>query len=242
MLALFWGLRRAHPGRVNTAFRKLQIVSSAFMATSHGTNDAQKTMGIITLALFAGHHIPDLSVPGWVKVSCALVMALGTAMGGWKIVRTMGHKIFKLEAVHGFSAETAAAGRHLCRLGVRGPDQHDPHDLGFDSGGGRLQAPVGRALGRCREHGHRLGADPAGHGGHRGDRVFPAGAGRAGEWRGDKGSRFRGSRYKGPGEARHSFWILDARARLHRPEPFQPLNREPLNPCPKVQGVRGKIT
>jgi PiT family inorganic phosphate transporter len=110
MLALIWGLRHAQPRRVNTAFRRLQIVSSAFMATSHGTNDAQKTMGIITLALFAGHHIPDLSVPGWVKVSCALVMAFGTAMGGWKIVRTMGHKIFKLEAVHGFSAETSAAG------------------------------------------------------------------------------------------------------------------------------------
>ena len=110
MLALIWGLRHAQPRRVNTTFRRLQIVSSAFMATSHGTNDAQKTMGIITLALFAGHHIPDLSVPGWVKVSCALVMAFGTAMGGWKIVRTMGHKIFKLEAVHGFSAETSAAG------------------------------------------------------------------------------------------------------------------------------------
>jgi PiT family inorganic phosphate transporter len=110
MLALSWGLRHAHPGRVNTAFRRLQIVSSAFMATSHGTNDAQKTMGIITLALFAGHHIPDMVVPDWVKVACALAMAFGTAMGGWKIVRTMGHKIFKLEAVHGFSAETAAAG------------------------------------------------------------------------------------------------------------------------------------
>lgn len=109
MLALSWGLRNAHPGPVNSVFRKLQIVSSAFMATSHGTNDAQKTMGIITLALFTGHHIPDMTVPFWVKIACALVMALGTAMGGWKIVKTMGHRIFKLEAVHGFSAETAAA-------------------------------------------------------------------------------------------------------------------------------------
>jgi len=109
MLALSWIFRNSHPARVNKAFRKLQIVSSAFMATSHGTNDAQKTMGIITLALFAGHHIPDLTVPDWVKVACALAMAFGTAIGGWKIVKTMGHKIFKLEAVHGFSAETAAA-------------------------------------------------------------------------------------------------------------------------------------
>jgi len=109
MLGLSWSLCNAHPGRVNTAFRKLQILSSAFMSTSHGMNDAQKTMGIITLALFVGHRIPDLTVPAWVKLACALAMAFGTAMGGWKIVKTMGHKIFKLEAVHGFAAETAAA-------------------------------------------------------------------------------------------------------------------------------------
>jgi len=79
------------------------------MATSHGMNDAQKTMGIITLALFVGHQITDLTVPFWVKLACAMAMAMGTAMGGWKIVKTMGHKIFKLEAVHGCAAETSAA-------------------------------------------------------------------------------------------------------------------------------------
>jgi inorganic phosphate transporter, PiT family len=110
MLALSWMFRNSHPHRVNQAFRKLQILSSAFMATSHGTNDAQKTMGIITLALFVGHQIPEMTVPFWVKLACALTMAMGTALGGWKIVKTMGHKIFKLEAVHGFSAETSAAG------------------------------------------------------------------------------------------------------------------------------------
>lgn len=110
MLALSWLFCNAHPRRVNRAFRKLQILSSAFMATSHGTNDAQKTMGIITLALFVGHQIQDMSVPFWVRLSCALAMALGTATGGWKIIKTMGHKIFHLEAVHGFSAETSAAG------------------------------------------------------------------------------------------------------------------------------------
>lgn len=110
MLSLSWIFRNSHPRKLNKAFRKLQIVSSAFMATSHGTNDAQKTMGIITLALFVGHQIPDLAVPLWVKLSCALCMAAGTGMGGWKIIKTMGHKIFHLEAVHGFSAETSAAG------------------------------------------------------------------------------------------------------------------------------------
>lgn len=110
MLALSWTFCNAHPRKVNKAFRRLQILSSAFMATSHGTNDAQKTMGIITLALFIGHKIPDMTVPFWVQLACAFCMAMGTATGGWKIIKTMGHKIFNLEAVHGFSAETSAAG------------------------------------------------------------------------------------------------------------------------------------
>lgn len=110
MLALSWIFCNAHPRKVNKTFRKLQILSSAFMATSHGTNDAQKTMGIITLALFIGHQIPDTHVPLWVQLACAFAMAMGTAIGGWKIIKTMGHKIFHLEAVHGFSAETSAAG------------------------------------------------------------------------------------------------------------------------------------
>ncbi len=109
MLALSWIFRDAHPRKANRAFRRLQILSSAFMATSHGTNDAQKTMGIITLALFIGHRIPDTTVPLWDQLTCALAMAAGTATGGWKIIKTMGHKIFHLEAVHGFSAETSAA-------------------------------------------------------------------------------------------------------------------------------------
>lgn len=109
MLGLAWICFRAHPRKANSAFRKLQILSSAFMATSHGLNDAQKTMGIITLALFIFHFIPVMEVPLWVKMSSALVMGMGTATGGWKIVKTMGHKIFKLEAIHGFAAETAAA-------------------------------------------------------------------------------------------------------------------------------------
>jgi len=109
MVLLSWLVRTSSPGRVNFLFKKLQIVSSAFMATSHGLNDAQKTMGIITLALFIFHEIPDMSVPNWVKIACALSMGLGTATGGWKIVKTMGHKIFKLEPIHGFAAETAAA-------------------------------------------------------------------------------------------------------------------------------------
>ena len=109
MVLLSWMVVKSTPGRVNFLFKKLQIVSSAFMATSHGLNDAQKTMGIITLALISFHQIPEMTVPFWVKLSCALAMGIGTASGGWKIVKTMGHKIFKLEPIHGFAAETAAA-------------------------------------------------------------------------------------------------------------------------------------
>ncbi len=110
MLALSWIFCNAHPRKVNKAFRKLQMLSSAFMATSHGTNDAQKTMGLITLALFISHKVTNMSVPFWVQLTCATCMGLGTAIGGWRIIKTMGHKIFNLQAVHGFSAETSAAG------------------------------------------------------------------------------------------------------------------------------------
>jgi len=109
MLGLSWAFMRTAPRRVNSLFRRLQILSSAFMATSHGLNDAQKTMGIVTLALLIFHHIDAFVIPFWVKLACALAIGLGTAAGGWKIVKTMGHRIFKMEAVHGFAAETAAA-------------------------------------------------------------------------------------------------------------------------------------
>lgn len=94
---------------VNRIFRKSQIFSAGVMALSHGLNDAQKTMGVITLALLIFGKIDVIHVPLWVKLICALAMAAGTAVGGWKIVKTMGHKIFKLEPVHGFAAETSAA-------------------------------------------------------------------------------------------------------------------------------------
>jgi PiT family inorganic phosphate transporter len=93
----------------NRFFRKSQIFSAGVMALSHGLNDAQKTMGVITLALLIFGYIDTISVPLWVKLACALAMAAGTAIGGWKIVKTMGHKIFKLEPVHGFAAESSAA-------------------------------------------------------------------------------------------------------------------------------------
>ena len=109
MIAITLLCARSNRTRLNRAFTRLQVLSAAFMATSHGLNDAQKTMGVITLALFLFHKIEAISVPFWVKLACALAMSSGTALGGWKIIKTMGHKIFKLEPVHGFAAETSAA-------------------------------------------------------------------------------------------------------------------------------------
>ncbi len=109
MVSLLWLCARSRPHVVNIYFRKLQLLSSGIMALSHGSNDAQKTMGIITLALFTYGLIPTFSVPSWVILSCAVTMGLGTMAGGWRIIRTMGHKMIKLKPIHGFAAETSAA-------------------------------------------------------------------------------------------------------------------------------------
>ncbi len=100
---------RANPRHMNDRFRKLQILSATYMALAHGSNDAQKTMGIMTLALFADKAIPDNTVPIWVILMAATAMSLGTAAGGWRIMKTMGQRVVKLDPVHGFAAETTAA-------------------------------------------------------------------------------------------------------------------------------------
>jgi PiT family inorganic phosphate transporter len=100
---------RANPRHMNDRFRKLQILSATYMALAHGSNDAQKTMGIMTLALFSANAIPDKSVPIWVILMAGTAMSLGTAAGGWRIMKTMGQRVVKLDPVHGFAAETTAA-------------------------------------------------------------------------------------------------------------------------------------
>ena len=107
MLLIAWLCASHRRAKVNAWFRKLQLVSAGFMALSHGLNDAQKTMGVITLALLLFGEIDSVEIPLWVKLLCAGAMCMGTAVGGWKSVKTMGHRIFKLEPVHGFAAETA---------------------------------------------------------------------------------------------------------------------------------------
>jgi len=109
MVLLLNVFRRAHPKRINERFRRAQIGSATFMAFSHGSNDAQKTMGIITLALVTTGAIDEFVVPTWVILASATAISLGTAAGGWRIIKTMGSKVVKLDPVHGFAAETTAA-------------------------------------------------------------------------------------------------------------------------------------
>lgn len=130
MAALYFGLRKTRPHTVNAIFGKLQIFSAASMGFMHGTNDAQKTMGLIALALLAGTQngvladVPDFlsflrmpeTAPGqpveiasWIKVVCAVTMAAGTASGGWRIIKTLGHKMARLHPVHGFAAEASSS-------------------------------------------------------------------------------------------------------------------------------------
>jgi PiT family inorganic phosphate transporter len=121
---LIFALRSWRPRLINQTFGKLQIASAAFMGFSHGTNDAQKTMGIIALTLFTATslgtlnglpaqlqflHTPEFKVAVWIKVICALTMAAGTAMGGWRIMKTLGKNMVKLQPIHGFAAQTTAA-------------------------------------------------------------------------------------------------------------------------------------
>jgi len=124
MFLLFVILHKFTPHFIHQLFGKAQVFSAAWMAHSHGSNDAQKTMGIITLALFTGTqsgrfddlpswlrflHTPTFVLPSWVKILCAITMAVGTAAGGWRIIRTLGHRIVKLQPVNGFAAEVSSA-------------------------------------------------------------------------------------------------------------------------------------
>lgn len=109
MVLLNWILRPFKPGLVNKLFLKFQVVAGALMALNHGSNDAQKSMGLITMALMSGKFITEFAVPTWVIACCALAMALGTASGGKKIIKTMGSGMAKLTPVNGFAAQTGGA-------------------------------------------------------------------------------------------------------------------------------------
>ncbi len=109
MLAVYWSFRRVSPARMDRWFRHLQIVSASLLSCAHGTNDAQKSMGIITAVLVASGFEKSFRVPGWVIFACAAAMGLGTLSGGWRVVHTMGTRLTRLKPRSGFCAETGAA-------------------------------------------------------------------------------------------------------------------------------------
>jgi inorganic phosphate transporter, PiT family len=144
MLVILWIIRRRAPGKVNRVFRRLQVLSAAFVAFTHGTNDAQKTMGVITLALLTAHPGRAFHVPIWVIASAGAAMALGTYAGGWRIIRTLGQRIAKLEPPQGFAAEatTAAILWATAHYGFPVSTTHTVSSavLGAGSAGSRLRA------------------------------------------------------------------------------------------------------
>jgi PiT family inorganic phosphate transporter len=109
MTILYWVLRNTRPATVSKYFSRLQVLSAAFMAFSHGSNDGQKFMGVFALVLLLGGIADTFTVPIWIMLVCGAVMGIGTATGGWRIIHTMGFKLTRLEPVHGFAAETSAA-------------------------------------------------------------------------------------------------------------------------------------
>lgn len=109
MVVIYRLFRRASPALVRNVFGRLQILSAAFMAFSHGSNDGQKFMGVFALALLLGGVLPHFQVPLWVILLCGIVMGMGTMFGGWRIIKTMGFRLTRLEPVHGFAAETSAS-------------------------------------------------------------------------------------------------------------------------------------
>jgi PiT family inorganic phosphate transporter len=109
MTGLYWILRRTSPSFIRSVFSRLEILSAAFLAFSHGSNDGQKFMGIFARALVLGGVMAHFTVPVWIMLLCGTVMGIGTAFGGWRIIRTVGFKITKLESVHGFAATSSSA-------------------------------------------------------------------------------------------------------------------------------------
>jgi len=139
MIAIHWIFRTASPGVMDRYFRKLQLISAALYSFAHGTNDAQKTMGIITGVLVTGGLIPTFHVPVWVVLAAHASIALGTLSGGWRIVHTMGSRLTKLKPRGGFCAETAAASSILFATALHLPVSTTHVIAGAIAGVGSIQ-------------------------------------------------------------------------------------------------------
>ena len=167
-LVLAWLLVQSTPFAVDKKFRVLQLFSAALYSIGHGANDAQKTMGIIASLLFAkGALGSTFYVPFWVVLSCQVAMALGTLVGGWRIVKTMGSRITRLKPVQGFCAETAGAMTLYLATSFGVPVSTTHTITGAIIGVGSARQGLSGSLGYCREHCRRLGNHAARRGGDR---------------------------------------------------------------------------
>ncbi len=162
MAVLYRALAHSRPGKVRRIFGRLQIISAAFMAFSHGSNDGQKFIGVFTLALLLGGILPEFRVPIWVILLCAVTMGVGTAVGGWRIVRTMGLRLTKLEPVHGFAAETAAAVTIEVADSARHPGKYNSNHQHRHHRRRCHSEALGRALGGNVRDRHGVGTDISG--------------------------------------------------------------------------------
>ena len=161
---------RRHPGTVARGFRLGQILSSGLLSLAHGTNDGQKTMGVITLALVAGGSIPanHVYVPTWVIIASATALGLGTYAAGWRIIKTTGMRIIKMDPSQGFAAQSAGAAAILAASHYGFPISTTPRHQRRRDGGGRRQAAVRRALGGGGQHRPRVDPHSASGGRHGG--------------------------------------------------------------------------
>ncbi len=153
------------PGLANRSFRLGQLVTGTWVAFTHGANDAQKTMGVIALALYAHGTIDTFYIPTWVKSRPASSIAAGTYTGGWRIMRTLGQRVFQMDPPAGFAAQATAGAVIFASTHVRLSALDDPRRLRRGDGRRRDEAPLGGPLGRRREHRVRVGADHPGGGG-----------------------------------------------------------------------------
>ena len=169
MLAILWTFKKRRPGPINRGFRLAQTVSASAMALGHGLQDAQKTMGVIVLALVVGGYQDGFSIPWWVVVLAASAISLGTYSGGWRIMRTLGRRIIHLDPPRGFAAETVAASvLYTTAYVFEAPISTTQTITGSIMGVGATKRPQGGALGGRGQHPRRLGADhPDGRPGRR---------------------------------------------------------------------------
>ena len=180
MLSILWLFRRGRPEPLQRGFRHAQTVSAAAMALGHGLQDAQKTMGVIVLALVVGGYHQGFEIPWWVVLVSAGALSAGTYAGGWRIMRTLGQADHRARPSAWFRGRGLGVGHPLHhRLRIRRADLDNADDHGVDPRGGCHEAALGGALGRGRQHRHRLGAHaPDGGTRRRAGVLGPASAGR----------------------------------------------------------------